>query len=226
MREATASQVKACGPERCLNTLWGGELKGRVLHFQGQGTQRSGRRAQLTGLRVGGWARLLIPLQRTRLPTWQTARQLSPKQSRAPMECSSKPHVECRVQNSMSAGNLLHKQGIIRGPVVIRAELTLNTRGRVHSLKTERNPCVCTLSCADSLWPHELQPARLLCPWNFPGKNIGVGFHFLLQGIFPTQASNPHLLCLLQWQVDSLPLCLLGSYFMVNHWVCLIGTLP
>ena len=53
---------------------------------------------------------------------------------------------------------------------------------------------------------------------NFPGKNVGVGFHFLLQGIFPTQASNPHLLCLLQWQVDSLQLCLLGSYFMVNHW--------
>ena len=31
------------------------------------------------------------------------------------------------------------------------------------------------------------QPARLLCPWNFPGKNIGVGCHSLLQGIFSTQ---------------------------------------
>ena len=30
------------------------------------------------------------------------------------------------------------------------------------------------------------------------------GCHFLLQGIFPTQGSNPHLLCLLHWQVDSL----------------------
>jgi len=29
-----------------------------------------------------------------------------------------------------------------------------------------------------------LQPTRLLCPWNFPGKNTGVGCHFLLQGIF------------------------------------------
>ena len=29
----------------------------------------------------------------------------------------------------------------------------------------------------------------LLCPWNSPGKNIGVGSHFLLQGIFPTQGS-------------------------------------
>ena len=32
----------------------------------------------------------------------------------------------------------------------------------------------------------------------------GVGCHFLLQGIFPTQGSNPHLLCLLHWQVNSL----------------------
>ena len=34
--------------------------------------------------------------------------------------------------------------------------------------------------------PHGLQPARLLCPWDFPGKNTGVGYHFLLQAIFPT----------------------------------------
>ena len=32
------------------------------------------------------------------------------------------------------------------------------------------------------------------CPWNFPGKNNGVGCHSLLQGIFPTQGSNPGLL--------------------------------
>ena len=36
--------------------------------------------------------------------------------------------------------------------------------------------------------------ARLLCSWHFPGKNIGVGCHFLLQGIFLTQGSNPGLL--------------------------------
>ena len=36
--------------------------------------------------------------------------------------------------------------------------------------------------------------ARLLCPWDFPGKNTGVGCHFLLQGIFPTQRLNPGLL--------------------------------
>ena len=51
------------------------------------------------------------------------------------------------------------------------------------------------LSCVQLLQPHGLQPARLLCPWHSPGKNTGVGSHFLLQGIFPTQGSNlglPH----------------------------------
>ena len=46
----------------------------------------------------------------------------------------------------------------------------------------------------------------LLCPWNSAGKNTGVGSYALLQGIFPTQGSNPHLFCLLHWQVGSLPL--------------------
>ena len=46
----------------------------------------------------------------------------------------------------------------------------------------------------DSLGLHGLQPTRVLCPWDFSGKHIGVGYHFLLQGIFPTQGSNPGLL--------------------------------
>ena len=45
-----------------------------------------------------------------------------------------------------------------------------------------------------SLWPRDLEPARLLCPWNSPGKNTGVYCHFLLQGIFPTQELNLSLL--------------------------------
>ena len=36
--------------------------------------------------------------------------------------------------------------------------------------------------------------AGLLCPWDFPGRKTGVGCHFFLQGIFPTQGSNPSLL--------------------------------
>ena len=45
-----------------------------------------------------------------------------------------------------------------------------------------------------------LWTARLLCPWDSPGKNTGVGCHALLQGIFLTQRSNS---CLLHWQVSS-----------------------
>ena len=62
------------------------------------------------------------------------------------------------------------------------------------------------LSCSvvsDSLKPHGLQPARLLCPWDSPGKNNGVGCHVLLQGIFPTQGLNSRSL---HWQAGSLPL--------------------
>ena len=40
---------------------------------------------------------------------------------------------------------------------------------------------------SSSLWPHGLRPTRLLCPWNYPGKNVGMGRHSLLQGIFLTQ---------------------------------------
>ena len=41
---------------------------------------------------------------------------------------------------------------------------------------------------------HGLQPTKLLSPWDFPGKDTGMGHHFLLQGIFPTQGSNVGLL--------------------------------
>ena len=44
---------------------------------------------------------------------------------------------------------------------------------------------------SNSLWPHGLKPTRLLCPWDSPGKKTGVGCHDLLQGIVPSQGSNP-----------------------------------
>ena len=78
--------------------------------------------------------------------------------------------------------------------------------------------CVCVCVCArahsvmsDSLRPTGPYPTRFFCPWNFPGRNTGVGCHALLQGIFPTQESNWCLLCPLYWQADYLPLPHLGS---------------
>ena len=70
---------------------------------------------------------------------------------------------------------------------------------------TNSSSCMCAQSSLT------LQPTSLLCPQDSPGKNIGVGCHFLLKGIFPTQISNLHLLSLLHWQVDSLPLIHLGN---------------
>ena len=46
---------------------------------------------------------------------------------------------------------------------------------------------------SDSLRPPGLQPHKLLCPWNSPGKSAGVGCCFLLWVIFPTQGWNPGL---------------------------------
>ena len=62
--------------------------------------------------------------------------------------------------------------------------------------------CMCSVM-SYSLRLHGLQPARLLCPWNFPGKDTGVVCHFLLQGICPAQGWKLHFL---HWQADSLPL--------------------
>ena len=56
------------------------------------------------------------------------------------------------------------------------------------------------LIVCDSLRLHRQSPPRLLKPWDSAREDTGVGCHFLLQGIFPTQGSNPGLL---HYQVDS-----------------------
>ena len=59
---------------------------------------------------------------------------------------------------------------------------------------------------SDSLQPHGLYPLRLLCPWDFPSRNTGMGCHYPFRGLFLIQVLNLHLLWLLHWQADSLPL--------------------
>ena len=56
--------------------------------------------------------------------------------------------------------------------------------------RVRKNESVSHSVMSDSLQPHGLWPARLLYPWNSPGKNTGVGSHSLLQGIFPTKRSK------------------------------------
>ena len=67
-----------------------------------------------------------------------------------------------------------------------------------------KSPVVARSVVSDSSPPCGLWPARLLCPWDFPGKDTGVGCHSLLQRIFPTQGSNPSHVCLLHWWAVSL----------------------
>ena len=83
-----------------------------------------------------------------------------------------------------------------------------HTHTHIHSqLNCQLYTCACVLSHFSHVRlcdPMDCSlPTRLLCPWNSPGKNAGVGSHALLQGIFPTQGSNPHLR---HWHVGSLPL--------------------
>ena len=82
---------------------------------------------------------------------------------------------------------------IMHLPQILRALLTLHSRHLfVFSHSIASDSCE-SMNC--------MSLARLICLWNFfPGKNTEVGYHFLLQGMFLNQGSNPSLLHLLHWQ--------------------------
>ena len=63
--------------------------------------------------------------------------------------------------------------------------------------------CAKSLNFIQLFWVHGSYPAGLLCPWDFPGKNTGVGSHFLFQKIFLTQGLNPYFLGLPHWEASS-----------------------
>ena len=71
-----------------------------------------------------------------------------------------------------------------------------------YDMKLYAYMCAKSLRSCPTLRHHGLWSIRLLCPWDSPGTNTGVGCHALLQA----QASNPSLLHLLQLQTGSLPL--------------------
>ena len=74
--------------------------------------------------------------------------------------------------------------------------------------------CSCSVM-SNSLWPFRLWCTRLLCPWDFSGKNTEVSCHFLFRGNFPNQESNPCLPCLLhcRWILS-----LLSQYIFATPW--------
>ena len=75
-------------------------------------------------------------------------------------------------------------------------------------VSTKARVCMRVCTCCVPLFsdPQGLELAGLLCPRDVPGKNTGVGCHFLLHGMFPTQGSNLRLLWLLHWQAGYLSL--------------------
>ena len=64
--------------------------------------------------------------------------------------------------------------------------------------------CVCLVTqlCPTLCHPMDCSPPGSSVYGIFPGKNTGLGCHFLLQGIFPAQGLNPSLQCLLLWQLE------------------------
>ena len=77
---------------------------------------------------------------------------------------------------------------------IFLTSVKLKTTEKVHQFFLFPSKKCSRSVVSDSLQPHGLQPTRLLCPWNSPGKNTGVGCCSLLQGIFLTQRLNPGLL--------------------------------
>ena len=62
--------------------------------------------------------------------------------------------------------------------------------------------CYCLVTKSSLTLCDPMDSAMLLCPWDFPVKNPGVGCHFLLQGIFLSQGLNPRIL---HHRQDSIP---------------------
>ena len=69
----------------------------------------------------------------------------------------------------------------------------LHCKRILYRLGHHRGPSVNCSVVSDSLRPHGLQPTRLLCPWNSPRMNTGVGCRFLLQDRSPNPHSNSAL---------------------------------
>ena len=103
---------------------------------------------------------------------------------------------------------------------------------RAGMLETTAGWCVSCSVMSDSLWPHGLYLPGASVHGDSPGKNSGVGCHALLQGVFPTQGSNPGLprckwilyglsylgsleagyICLFMWSLHTISLEMLISW--------------
>ena len=125
---------------------------------------------------------------------------LIPGSGRSPRGGHAKPFQYSCLANPMDRGAWwakVHRVGKSRTWLkqLSKAQNKVNI-GLSHVVEVIKVSC-CLLHLSvmsNSFRPHELQPARLLCPWDSSGKNTGIGCHAFLQGTFPTQESNQPLL--------------------------------
>ena len=97
----------------------------------------------------------------------------------------------------MTGCTTLAKKSWCRDQLTLRVRRSLFTSQRNSLLKSKQPSQFSQFShsvMSDSWRPHRLWPTRLLCSWDSPSKNTGMGCHFLPQGIFLTQGSNLGLL--------------------------------
>ena len=100
-----------------------------------------------------------------------------PGLGRSPGEGKGYPPQCSGLENSMGCNSLWSCK---ESDTTEQLSLTFTSIAGISSVQFSRSVV------SNSLWPHGLQPARLLCPWDSPGKNTGAGSHSLLQGVFPT----------------------------------------
>ena len=118
---------------------------------------------------------------------------------------------------AMSIKNLFSPSSALPKFVYISVTVLLNSSDLftcfLHTRKLLRASLIAQ-SCLTLCNPMDCSPPGFSVQGIFPGKNTGLGCHFLLQGIFPTQGSNPRLL---HWQADSITLSHLSSPYTWIH---------
>ena len=115
-------------------------------------------------------------------------------------------HLACHGCRLQTATLLIFNKPVFAGE--LSGSLFLSSQHGKHAFMLNHFSCVWLFA---TLWT---VVHRLLCPWDSPGKNTGVGCHALLQEIFQTQGLNSCLLHLLHWQAGSYLQC----YHIVIFW--------
>ena len=103
------------------------------------------------------------------------------------------------ITNSVSVTNLIYIILFMNIPVKKVIRLIFDQRTYKYYV------CVSHSVMSDSLWPHGLEPSKLLCPWDPPGKNTGVGFSSRARGSSHPRDRIHRLLHFQHWQAHSLP---------------------